>query len=109
MEGFTKQLSDMGIEIVESIPELLSKVDAVLLESVDGRPHLDQARQVFEAGKPVFFDKPLAGSLEDVLAIDALARKHGVPWFSSSSLRFGPRVPENIGEVTGCDAWSPCR
>jgi len=108
VEGFTKQLSDMGIEIVESIPELLSKVDAVLLESVDGRPHLDQARQVFEAGKPVFIDKPLAGSLEDVLAIDALARKHGVPWFSSSSLRFGPRVPENIGEVTGCDAWSPC-
>ena len=83
VDRFTRQLAEMGIEIVESIPELLSKVDVVLLESVDGRTHLDQARQVFEAGKPVFIDKPVAGSLEDVLAIEALARKYGVPWFSS--------------------------
>ena len=108
VDNFAKQVSEMGIEIVGSIAELLSKVDVVLLESVDGRPHLDQARQVFEAGKPVFIDKPLAGSLKDVLAIDALAKKHGVPWFSSSALRFGPSVPESVGEVAGCDAWGPC-
>ena len=41
VEGFTKQLQEKyGVEIVSSIDELLSKVDVVLIESVDGRPHL---------------------------------------------------------------------
>src|SRR5262245_39515536 len=38
--GFTEQIRDMGIEIVDSIPKLLEKVDVVLIESVDGRVHL---------------------------------------------------------------------
>src|SRR5205085_232995 len=60
---FTSELKGMGVEIVDSIPALLEKVDVVLLESVDGRPHLEQVKPVFAAGKPVFIDKPLAGSL----------------------------------------------
>jgi predicted dehydrogenase len=113
IEGFTKNLKDMGVEIVGSIPDLLAKVDVVLLESVDGRPHLEQVRPVLEAGKPVFIDKPLAGSLADAIAIDALAAKTGTPWFSSSALRFCTDIPTmrnnpKVGEVTGCDAWGPC-
>src|SRR5262245_21090426 len=34
---FTDQIREMKIEIVDSIPKLLEKVDVVLLESVDGR------------------------------------------------------------------------
>lgn len=113
VEGFTKQVKAMHVEIVDSIPALLAKVDAVLLESVDGRPHLDQVRPVIEAGKPVFIDKPLAGSLADAIAISELAKKHNVPWFSASSLRFGPGVATTkanpkLGDIVGCDAWSPC-
>lgn len=113
VEGFTKQMQGMNVEIVDSIPALLAKVDVVLLESVDGRPHLEQVRPVMEAGKPVFIDKPLAASLADAIAIAELGKKHGVPWFSSSALRFGPSVQkaghdEKIGDVVGCDAWSPC-
>jgi predicted dehydrogenase len=113
VEQFTKQVQGMGVEIVDSIPALLAKVDVVLIESVDGRPHLAQARQVFEAHKPVFIDKPLAGSLADAIAIAELGKKHGVPWFSSSSLRFGPSVEKlkndpKLGTIVGCDAWSPC-
>jgi predicted dehydrogenase len=111
--GFTKQLKGMGVEIVDSIPTLLTKVDAVLIESVDGRPHLDQVRPVLEAGKPVFIDKPLAGSLVDSIVIAELGARHKVPWFSSSALRFGPAVLQiktdpKIGKILGCDAWSPC-
>src|SRR4051794_6382249 len=87
---FTKQLRDMGIEIVDSIPKLLEKVDVVLLESVDGRIHLQEASAVIKAGKPLFIDKPVAGSLVDTLVIYELAKNHGVPCFSSSSSRFGP-------------------
>jgi predicted dehydrogenase len=103
----------MGVEIVDSIPALLTKVDAVLLESVDGRPHLEQARPVILAGKPLFIDKPLAGSLVDAVAIAELAKKHNVAWFSCSSLRFGPGVAKTkadpkLGDITGVSAWSPC-
>ena len=73
--GFTTELRDKyGVAIVGSIDELLSQVDVVLLESVDGRPHLEQARPVFQARKPVFIDKPVAGSLADAIAIFDLAR-----------------------------------
>jgi predicted dehydrogenase len=112
--GFTKDVSDRGVEIVDSIDELLTKVDVVLLESVDGRPHLEQAIPVFRAKKLLYIDKPLAGSLVDCLAIKALGEKYQTPWFSSSSLRFSPgtyeyRVStEKAGRVLGAVAWSPC-
>lgn len=114
LEGYTNQLRDeMGIEIVDSIPALLEMVDVVMLESVDGRPHLKEARPVIEAGKRLFIDKPVAGSLADALAIYALAEERGVPCFSSSALRFssdvaGLRGNDAVGDVLGCVAWSPC-
>src|SRR5262245_50685322 len=56
---FTDQLREMKIEIVDSIPELLKRVDVVLLESVDGRIHLQEAIPVIKAGKPLWIDKPV--------------------------------------------------
>jgi len=113
VEEYTKKVREMGVEIVDSIPALLEKVDVVLIESVDGRPHLDQVRPVFQAGKPVFLDKPLAGSLVDAIVIAELGAKYKVPFFSSSSLRFGPSVEKmkkdpRLGNIVGCFAWSPC-
>jgi predicted dehydrogenase len=113
ISGFTKDVRGMGVEIVDSIETLLKKVDVVLLESVDGRPHLEQARPVIAAGKPLYIDKPVAGSLADAVAIFRLAERHKVPCFSSSSLRFSPgimgmRNDPRVGEVLGCDAYGPC-
>jgi len=114
VQGFTAQLRDrFGLKIYDSIEQLCKNVDGVLLESVDGRPHLKQARPVIEAGLPLFIDKPMAASLEDVLEIFRLADEKNVPCWSSSSLRFSPQVigaRENaeIGEVLGCDAYGPC-
>ena len=75
VDGYTKKFRELGIEIVPSIDELLKKVDVVLLESVDGRPHLEQVVPVLKAGKPVFVDKPVAGSLADAIAIFRLAEE----------------------------------
>lgn len=111
---YTDKLREMyGVEIVDSIAALLPKVDAVLLESVDGRPHLEQARPVFAAGKRLFIDKPCAGSLADAIEIFRLSKASGTPCFSSSSLRFSPgilgmRHDDKVGDVLGCDAYSPC-
>ncbi|MFT5525869.1 MAG: putative dehydrogenase [Pirellulaceae bacterium] len=108
---YTEQMKGMGVEICASIDDLLSKVDVVLLETNDGRPHLEQAALVIKAGKPLFVDKPIAASLVDAVAIFEYAKRHKVPVFSSSSLRFssGAQAIRNgsIGEVTGCDAYSP--
>jgi predicted dehydrogenase len=114
LEKFTNQLrDDFGLEIVDTIEELCQKVDGVLLESVDGRPHLEQARPVIAAKKPVFIDKPMAGNLADVIEIFRLARENNVPCWSSSSLRFSSSITElkeknEVGQVLGCDAFSPC-
>ena len=88
VKGYTDTLRGMGVEIVGSIDELLKRVDVVLLESVDGRPHLAQARPVIAAGKPLFIDKPMAASLADAMRIFRLAKEKNVPCFSASSLRF---------------------
>ena len=114
VEKYTEELRNKGIEICQSIDELLSKVDAIMIESVDGRPHLEQFRAVMKAGKPVFIDKPFAGSLADCLEIARLAQQHNVPVFSSSSTRFSAGVQaarrgeSPAGQVRGCHAWSPC-
>jgi predicted dehydrogenase len=106
------KIREMGVEVTDDLPGMLARVDAVLLETNDGRPHREQATAVIEAGKPLFIDKPVAGSLADAIAIYRLARDRRVPVFSSSALRFGAAVQAvrggSIGEVTGCDAWSPC-
>ncbi len=114
VEGFTKTLREKyGVEIVDSIEALLPKVDVILLESVDGRPHLKQVVPVLKARKPVFIDKPVAGSLVDAMLIYQLAKEYNVPCFSSSSLRFAPdfrslRGSPELGEVIGCDVYAPC-
>jgi predicted dehydrogenase len=96
------------VRFFTSIPELCRNVDAVLLESVDGRVHLAQVRAVIAAHKPVFIDKPLASTLEDAREIDNLARTAGVPWFSASSLRFG-EIAETMkfADATGVETWGP--
>lgn len=109
---YTAKVRDLGVEIVESIDDLVGKVDAVLLETNDGRPHFEQVLPVLKGGKPVFIDKPIAGALSDAIAIFEAARHYKVPLFSSSSLRYTPGAQAirggKIGEVKGCDAYSPC-
>ena len=113
VDKFTAELRDKwGIEIVGSIEELVKKVDAVMLTSVDGRAHLPQARAVIAARKPLFVDKPFTASVRDALEIARLARESGTPVFSSSSLRFNDDVQAikadpRVAEVKGAITWGP--
>lgn len=113
LPGYRKDLEEnWGIQIVETIPELLDMIDAVILTSVDGRTHLEQVRPVFESGMRVFIDKPLAADLEEVNKIIELSRETGTPFFSASSLRFFPGITklnnqQEYGEIIAVDAYSP--
>jgi hypothetical protein len=109
--GYIEEVKKYGVTIVDSIKDLLREVDVVLLETNDGRLHLEQAIPVFKAGKTVFIDKPLAAFLPDVLSIFNAAKKYNVPVFSASSLRYGPTVQAMVqgkaGNILGADVYSP--
>jgi predicted dehydrogenase len=109
---YTSDIAELGVQVVDSIADLLSQVDCVLLETNDGRLHLEQAIEVFRAGKPVFIDKPAGSNLAEVVAIYRASDHYGVPMFSSSSLRFSQGAQAiragKFGRVLGCDAYSPC-
>jgi hypothetical protein len=112
VEGYTRQLqTNFGVAIVDSIEALCGQVDAVMLESVDGRPHLEQARPVIRARKPLFIDKPVAGSLRDAIEIYRLAREHKVPVFSSSSYRYYDSLVTvkntDVGEIRSVISYGP--
>jgi hypothetical protein len=108
---YTAKVKEMGVEIVDSVEELVKRVDVVFLESNDGRVHLEQVKPVLAAGKPVFIDKPIAGSLPDVIRILDAAKKANVPLFCSSSLRFGKSTQAvrngSIGKVKSAETSSP--
>jgi hypothetical protein len=107
VEGFTRTLREKyGVEIVDTIAELCKRVDGVLLTSVDGRVHLAQAREIIAARKPLFIDKPLASTLEDAREIARLAMQAGVPWFSTSSLRYAVANLKAAG-LSGVAVWGP--
>jgi predicted dehydrogenase len=111
VEKFTSQLRDrFGVQIFETIEQMCEHVDGVLLESVDGRPHLEQIRPVIAAKKPVFVDKPVAASLADVIEIFRLAQEDNVPCWSSSAFRYGQGIVgiednDEVGKVKSCDVF----
>ncbi len=109
---YTEDIQKYGVKIVHDLDAMVQQVDAVLLETNDGRPHLEQIIPVLKAGKPCFIDKPIAGSLEDCIAIFQLSRHYKSPVFSSSSLRYGKNTQAvrdgSIGKVLGASTYSPC-
>lgn len=110
--GFAKEMQERyGVKLVDTLDELLPQVDGVLVENVDGRPHLQEAAAVIKAGKPVFVDKPVAGTLRDAIEMYRLAQQAHVPIFSSSSLRYYPNLRGMIhtaaGQIKGAGTTGP--
>ena len=90
-----------GLTIYDSIEDMLPHVDGVMVESVDGRPHLAQATPAIKAGKLVFVDKPMAASLHDVIEIYRLADQHHTEVWSASNLRYHAGVLAASGADVG--------
>ncbi len=109
---YTAEMKDLGVKIVDSIDALLDMVDVVLLETNDGRLHLEQALPVLKAGKTMFIDKPMTASLSDAIIIFEKAKQFNVPIFSSSSLRYVENAQlvakGEIGKVEGAWTYGPC-
>ena len=106
--GYIEKVKANGVEITSSIADLLEKVDCVLLETNDGRLHLEQAVEVFKSGKICYIDKPVGATLGDAIAIYEMAEKYNAPVFSSSALRFTPQNQKlrngEFGKILGANA-----
>lgn len=110
VDQFTAQMRDeFNVEILESIDAVAEQCDAILLESVDGRQHLEQFKVLAKYGKPVFIDKPLTTDTAEAKELLAISEQTNTPVFSASSLRYASGVAE-LGEgeqVLGCEAFGP--
>lgn len=79
-------------EVVDSVADASTEVDAVMVLSDSGGDHLEHARPSLEKGLPTYIDKPLAPTAAEAQEIADLADAHSAPWFSSSSLGFSYQV-----------------
>jgi predicted dehydrogenase len=106
-------LKGYGIAILDDPAELFGKIDAVLIEAVDGSVHLRRAMPFLEKGMPTYVDKPFACSMADAKAMAGLAMEKHVPLMSSSSLRYAPEVIASqggkgpSGEILGVSTYGP--
>ncbi|MCR2822950.1 gfo/Idh/MocA family oxidoreductase [Lederbergia panacisoli] len=110
VEGFTTEVRNQGIKIVQSPEEVAEECDAILLESVDGRVHLEQFSKIASFRKPTFIDKPFATSSEDAREIFRLAEQFGTPVMSCSSLRYSDGLSKALtksGAIYGVDCYGP--
>jgi predicted dehydrogenase len=107
------EIVKFDVKLVGSVDELLSNCDAVMIMSLDGRKHLEQATQVLKAGKRLYIGRPLAASLGNAVAIMRLAEQTKTPCWTSSQHRFSPgfigmRNHPEVGHVLGCDIYGGC-
>ncbi len=89
---YTAQMEKYGVTLHDDPADLFDKVDAVMIESVDGSVHLDRAMPFLKKGMPTYVDKPFACSLADAREMFKVAMESHVPLMSSSSLRYAPEV-----------------
>lgn len=78
-------------QVVARPEDVIGQVDAVLIATDDGFDHVRRARPFVEAGLPVFVDKPLALTIEDLRTFMAW-EKAGARILSSSGLRYAPEL-----------------
>jgi virulence factor len=106
-------LKGYGVTLYDDPAELFGKVDAVLIESVDGSVHRERAMPFLEKGMPTYVDKPFACSLADAKAMVEIADRKHIPLMSSSSLRYAPEVVAAqggkgpSGAVLGVSTYGP--
>jgi hypothetical protein len=97
--------------VVAKPEDVIGHVDAVMIATDDGFDHVRRARPFVEAGLPVFVDKPLALTLEDLRTFIAW-QKAGAPLLSSSGLRYSPELASYRAGTThptvGNLRWMSC-
>lgn len=87
-EEFAKTAMEKGNipKMVKDPSEMLGKIDGLIVDHRHGKFHLEPAIPFIEAGIPTFIDKPFCYRAKQGKDFLALARKHGTPVTSFSSI-----------------------
>jgi len=88
-ENANKVAAEFGYRKFDSIAELIAAVDVVDIVTPTMQ-HFDCAKQVIEAGKHIFIEKPISNTVEEAEEIIALAKKHNVKGQVGHVERFNP-------------------
>lgn len=90
---------EFGVRGVSDLAGMLTdpEIKGVIL-TVPNEQHLPLAREVAQAGKHVYTEKPIASTLEEGLAIEALEKTHGVTVTVGHSARLMAGI-RTIGEA----------
>ena len=97
-EGAARAAEYGGIDAVASTPEeVVAGSDLVFVIARRAGEHLDLARPVIEARKPLFVDKPLTRTPGEARELLSLVERSSIPMTSFSTLRFGSDT-ERYGE-----------
>ncbi|WP_059173876.1 Gfo/Idh/MocA family protein [Bacillus sp. FJAT-27445] len=110
--GISKEVETHGVQIVDTIEEVAEQCDSILVESVDGRVHLEQVRKLVRFKKPLFIDKPFCLSSAEAAKMAELSEQYHVPIMSSSALRFAEPLRQALsiqdkGQIIGADCFGP--
>ncbi len=110
VKGFTAELEqEYQVTLYDDIGALAQDVDALMLESVDGRQHPGQFKQM-AIGKPVFIDKPFAVSAKAAREMIELSQDTHTPIMSCSSLRYAAGIADLMRpdeKIVSCEAFGP--
>lgn len=71
---------------VDEPNDMLGKIDGLIVDHRHGKFHLEPAISFIKAGIPTFIDKPFCYRAKEGKAFLAMARKHGTPVTSFSSI-----------------------
>ena len=85
----------------DSVEALADRVDAAMVLSADWNVHLERARPLLEAGRPLFVDKPLAGSVTELQAFVELVKRTGTPFLAGSGWRLNAPIREAHDQFKG--------
>lgn len=88
-ENANKVAAEFGYKKFDSIAELIAAVDVVDIVTPTMQ-HFECAKQVIEAGKHIFIEKPISNTVEEAEEIIALAKKHNVKGQVGHVERFNP-------------------
>jgi predicted dehydrogenase len=111
VEKWRVDVESMGVKRADSLEAMLDAVDGVLVLSVNGAKHEEQAAMALGRGLPTYIDKPLANDAASAKRILEAARKSSARCYSASSLRFAPElldIPRDLlGDIVAVDAFGP--
>ncbi|MBE9576952.1 Gfo/Idh/MocA family protein [Flavobacterium proteolyticum] len=88
-ENANKVAAEFGYKKFDSIAELIAAVDVVDIVTPTMQ-HFECAKQVIEAGKHIFIEKPISNTVAEAEEIITLAKKHNVKGQVGHVERFNP-------------------